>query len=191
MNKSNDINELACALAKAQGEIEDATKNKKGYGYKYADLSQLLQIVRPIFSKNGLCVSQMPEHGACPDSINIVSVLMHSSGQWIQSDYSMRVEPMKGNTRAQAAGSVITYMRRYALAAIAGITQEDDDGRQGMQRENVIRKEEYPDERFNENVEAWRKSVTLGENTVESIVNKISKKFILSTDQLELLMSLG
>ena len=125
MNKSESINELATALCKAQAVIEDATKSKSGHNYKYADLSQILNIVRPAFTANGLSVSQFPTGGG--DSVSVDTILMHSSGQWMSQDYSMEVVAGKGMSKAQAAGSVITYMRRYALAAIAGITQEDND----------------------------------------------------------------
>jgi len=125
MNKSESINELATALSKAQSEIEDATKDKNGHKYKYADLSQILQIVRPSFTKHGLAVSQFPTDSG--DNVAIDTILMHSSGQWLSSSFSMSVETTKNMTKAQASGSVITYMRRYALAAVAGITQEDND----------------------------------------------------------------
>ena len=125
MDKSAEINELAAALSKAQSEIEDAAKDKSGYNYKYADLSQILQIVRPVFSKNGLSVSQFPSDSG--SGISVDTILMHSSGQWLSNTFSMEVEAAKGMTKAQASGSVITYMRRYALAAVAGITQEDND----------------------------------------------------------------
>ena len=126
MNKSDQINELATALCKAQATIEDATKDKSGYNYKYADLSQILQIIRPAFTSNGLSISQFPAESE-GDTVAVDTILMHSSGQWISNHYSMPLEVAKGMSRAQASGSVITYMRRYALAAIAAITQEDND----------------------------------------------------------------
>ena len=125
MEKSDDITELASALCKVQHRIEDASKDKAGYNYKYADLSQILQIVRPALTDFGLSISQFPCEGG--DNISLDTILMHSSGQWLSNRYSMPVEVAKGMSRAQASGSVITYMRRYALAAIVGITQEDND----------------------------------------------------------------
>lgn len=125
MEKSESINELAEALCKVQHRIEDAAKDRDGYNYKYADLSQILQIVRPALTDFGLSVSQFPCDGG--ENIALDTILMHSSGQWLSNKYSMPVEVAKGMSRAQASGSVITYMRRYALAAIIGITQEDDD----------------------------------------------------------------
>ena len=125
MNKSESINELAAALSKAQSCIEDATKSTSAYNYKYADLSQILRLVRPVFAENGLSITQFPCDGG--SSVSVESMLMHSSGQWLSQKFSMDVEASKGMSKAQSAGVVISYMRRYALAAIAGITQEDND----------------------------------------------------------------
>ena len=57
MNKSDSIGALATALSKVQGEIQDATKDTQAYNYKYANLGQILNIIRPLFSKNGLSVT--------------------------------------------------------------------------------------------------------------------------------------
>lgn len=140
MEKSESIKELAAALSKAQSEIEDATKDKSGYNYKYADLSQVLQIIRPVFGKYGLSLTQFP--GGDGEKVIIESMLMHSSGEWISKEYSMTIEPSKGMTLAQGAGSVITYMRRYAAASIAGITQEDTEAamkRDGNAQEEALK----------------------------------------------------
>lgn len=126
MNKSESINELALALSKLQGEVTDAHKGKKGYGYNYADLGSVLEISRPLLVKHGLAVTQLC--GTEGDKITVETVLMHSSGQWISSVLAFASQAAKGMTAAQAAGSVITYMRRYALTAALGITQTDDDG---------------------------------------------------------------
>ena len=139
MNKSEDISELAQALSMVQHRIEDAAKDKDGYNYKYADLSQILQIVRPALTEFGLSISQFPCDGG--ENIALDSILMHSSGQWLSNHYSMPVEVAKGMSRAQASGSVITYMRRYAVAAIVGITQEDNDaalGRKQQEQKAVV-----------------------------------------------------
>ena len=125
MNKSEMIDELATALSKAQSCIEDATKSTEAYNYKYADLSQILRLVRPVFAENGLSITQFPCDGG--SSVSLESMLMHSSGQWLSQKFSMDVEASKGMSKAQSAGVVITYMRRYSLSAIAGLTQEDND----------------------------------------------------------------
>ena len=136
MNKSDSIAALATALSKAQGEIVDATKDKAAHKYKYADLGQILNIVRPLFCKHGLAFTQLPTRFISDNGVNYVSletVVMHESGEWLSSDYVMPVETPKGMSMAQAYGSVITYARRYALASIVGITQEDNDAQ--VQRE--------------------------------------------------------
>lgn len=125
MNKSEQINELATALSKFQGEITDVHKDKSGYGYKYADLSQILFIARPLLSKHGLSITQLC--GSAHDKVTVETVLMHASGQWISSIIEMGVEKGKGMSLAQAVGSVVTYARRYAFAAAVGLTQTDDD----------------------------------------------------------------
>jgi len=123
MNKSDTIKELATALAKAQGEIENATKatNNAFFKSKYADLAECLNTVRPVFSKHGLSLSQFPSFEGGVASVE--SILMHASGEWISSTASAPVSKQD----AQGVGSATTYLRRYSLAAIAGIAQEDDD----------------------------------------------------------------
>jgi len=124
MNKSDEINELATALAKAQGSITNATKSSANpfFKSKYADLAEVINTVKPVFSEHGLSVTQLPayENGL----VSVETVLMHSSGQWLSSTISSPVAKQD----AQGVGSTITYCRRYGLAAVAGIAQEDDDG---------------------------------------------------------------
>ena len=125
MNKSEQINELATALAKAQGEIKNAVKDSANPYYKsrYADLASVWEACRTALSSNGLAVSQIPE---LRDSgmVSVHTMLLHSSGQWLSGELSM--VPVKNDP--QGIGSCITYIRRYALAAIVGISPEDDDG---------------------------------------------------------------
>ena len=123
MNKSEQINELAGALSKAQGELENASKssNNPHFKSKYADLAEVLNTIRPVFSLHGLAVTQCPSFEA--GIVSVETVLMHSSGQWMSSVVSAPCTKQD----AQGVGSAITYCRRYALAAVAGIAQEDDD----------------------------------------------------------------
>src|SRR5690349_4639525 len=107
MNKSENIDQLANALSLLQGEVMDANKDKKGYNYKYSDLSQILEITRPLMSKYGLSISQFPGHAN--NKVTVESVLMHKSGQWMSSIIEMNVPEQKGMNLAQAAGSIITY----------------------------------------------------------------------------------
>ena len=133
MNKSEHINELAAALSELQGEITDAYKGREGYGYRYADLNAVLEVARPLLNKYKLAICQMPCNS--DDKIALESVIMHASGQWMSSTLAFKLpEPVAGgkkkNSDAQDAGSLVTYMRRYSLTAMLGITQTDDDATQ-------------------------------------------------------------
>lgn len=125
MSKSDSIAKLALALSKLQGEVTDAYKEKAAYNYSYADLAGVLAIARPLCLKYEFAVSQL-----CTSNefgVGVTTILMHSSGEWLQSELTMPLTSVKGGNAAQAAGSIITYARRYALAAILGITQTDND----------------------------------------------------------------
>lgn len=140
MNKSDSIASLAAALAKAQGEIENASKNAANphFKSKYADLAEVLNTVRPVFAKHGLAVTQFP---AFADGLaSVETVLTHSSGEWMSGTASAPVVKQD----PQGVGSALTYLRRYSLAAVAGIAQEDDDGNAASNgRSEVAAAKEY------------------------------------------------
>lgn len=129
--KSETITKLAEALATAQGEIENAhkTSNNPHFKSKYADLAEVINTARPVLSKHGLSVSQWPSFA--DGLVSVETILTHKSGEWISNIASA---PLERNT-AQGVGSAITYLRRYSLAALAGIAQEDDDGNAASERE--------------------------------------------------------
>jgi len=124
MNKSESIKELATALNKAQAEMGGATKDAANpfFKSKYADLSAVVKAVKDAFATNGLSYTQFPiEDGG---RIGVETILMHVSGEWLSNSFTVALSKQD----AQGAGSAITYCRRYALQAIAGIPAEDDDG---------------------------------------------------------------
>ena len=128
MKTSTELGELATALSKAQGIIQNPNKDAANpfFKSKYADLADVLNVVRPAFSSVGLSVVQMPVNAE--GNVGVVTRLMHSSGQWIEGAIDI---PIQGKNIAQDAGSTITYLRRYALAAVAGVFQEDNDANLG------------------------------------------------------------
>lgn len=132
MQHSEHINELAAALAKAQGEITGALKDSANpfFKSKYADLASCWDACREPLSKNGLAIVQSPEMGA--DGLTLTTLLTHSTGQWIRSVFRM----LPKDDTPQGVGSALTYARRYALAALIGIAQVDDDGNQASGRGN-------------------------------------------------------
>ena len=127
MNKSESIKEIATALCAFQRVIEGAKKGSTGQignqRYKYADLEAVWEAIREPLAANGMSVTQTFLESDLGRVI-IETTLLHTSGEWIGGSLSM---PMTKND-PQMAGSAITYGRRYALAAILGIYQEDDDG---------------------------------------------------------------
>lgn len=121
---SNEIAELASALSKAQGEMGSAKKGADNpfFKSKYADLSEVIKALKEPFAAHGLSYTQFPVMRE--DAAGVVTVLMHQSGEYMRSTYTIPLVKRD----AQAVGSCITYARRYALQAIAGIPAADDDG---------------------------------------------------------------
>jgi hypothetical protein len=121
---SEQIKDIATALAKAQAEIEGAKKDSTNPHFKssYADLASVWDACRKALTGNGLSVVQGPVSDE--GRVGVTTMLMHSSGQWLESTFFMR--PTKDDP--QGAGSALTYARRYALAAMVGVAPEDDDG---------------------------------------------------------------
>lgn len=120
--KSESLNELFAALAKAQAEmpIAELAANNPFFKSKYADFTTLVKASRPSLSKYGLCVTQVVKNNA------LLTILGHASGQYLESE--IEIKPQKADV--QSFGSYITYLKRYSYAAMVGITtgDEDDDG---------------------------------------------------------------
>jgi hypothetical protein len=129
MKQSESIKNLAEAMAQAQGAMGAAIKGSSNpfFKSKYADLGSVIEAIKPHFAANGLSYVQFPVSGE--SSVGVTTRLMHSSGEWLEQDYFIPL----GKMDAQAAGSAITYARRYALQSIAGIPSEDDDGNAATQ----------------------------------------------------------
>lgn len=123
-NRSESIAKLSEALAKAQGEITGALKDSANpfFKSKYADLASCWDACRAPLAKNGLAVIQLAESDS--EAVILTTVLSHLSGEWIEG--RLRVTPK--DATPQAFGSALTYARRYALTAMVGVAQVDDDG---------------------------------------------------------------
>lgn len=131
MKKSDSIENLAKALAKFQKDAKDPRKaeNNPFYKSKYVSLDSLLSTVRPQLAENGLSFIQIPS--STNEVVAITTLLMHESGEWIESDpFYMKVEKQT----PQGAGSAVTYGRRYSLSAILGVAWETDDDGDGVER---------------------------------------------------------
>lgn len=133
-NTSPEINELATALSKAQGEMDAAEKASLNphFGKKYASLAAVRDAVRGPLAKNGLAVAQTLSN--CEKGVRITTTLMHASGQWMRD--ALEVPMTKFD--AQGLGSSATYGLRYSLQAITGIAPDDasdDDANHASSRQ--------------------------------------------------------
>ena len=126
MKHSESIALLAGALAKAQLQIEPASKNATNPHFRshYADLASIWDACRGPLNTNGLSIVQFPCDGEVGRT-GLCTMLLHSSGEWISEVVTTRSQ----KDDPQGLGSALTYLRRYALAAVVGVTAtEDDDG---------------------------------------------------------------
>lgn len=127
MKKSESIVKLAVSLAKFNGEISSISKDAKNPFFKseYVTLDKLILATREPLQKNGLSVMQMPLSKEETGEIGVQTLLLHESGEYIESE-PLFMKPIKNDP--QQAGSLITYLRRYSYQAILNLnTGEDDD----------------------------------------------------------------
>ncbi len=117
MQSSETTDKIGAALVKALGELTNPPNSAVNpyFKSKYAPLPDILNHVRPVLKKNGLCVMQ---------DASVTTRIFHSSGEWIESEKLFLV-PQKDDP--QGHGGAITYARRYQLASMLGISSEDDD----------------------------------------------------------------
>jgi hypothetical protein len=126
---SNSIGNLAAALAAAQAEMKPAkeTANNPAFRSKYADLTSCFEACNAVLPKHKLSISQVMV--AAPEGyVSVQTLLLHESGEWLSSVCTLKADGNRGVNAAQAAGSAITYARRYGLTAIVGLATDDDDG---------------------------------------------------------------
>jgi len=128
MEHSESIDQLNAAIVVAQGLIQNPSKSAVNpqFNSKYADLATVLDVVRPAFTEAGIGIIQTPSRDET-GAVVVTTMLVHASGQWMRDKIHMHLADSAKNP-AQAAGSLITYLRRYSLAAFANVAQTDDDG---------------------------------------------------------------
>lgn len=146
---SEKIDLIALALSKAQSEIENVNKDKtvvtQKFKYKYADLSSCIDAIKKSLRDNGLSISQLGTFDNNGKQ-TLVTILMHESGQWLKSIFYIPNEESTSGTgnSLQRLGASLTYMRRYALSAIVGLTQEDDDAQSLTKNNNKVKEDLIP-----------------------------------------------
>jgi hypothetical protein len=125
---------IATALAKAQTELTNPEKAMVGTVYnnrsdspqsfRYASLSSGLDIVRKVLGGHQIAIAQTTEIDRATGTVNLTTVLLHTSGEWICSDWP--VCQLSETAAPRRMGAALTYARRYALFTIVGIAGEDD-----------------------------------------------------------------
>jgi hypothetical protein len=126
------MSEIYKAIIEVQSKIEDVKRDTEGQvgnqKYNYATLDAVLEMLRPLLANNGLAVLQVP------DGAWLKTKIIHKSGEVLEcGEY-----PIGQHDKQQAIGSAITYGRRYALCAIFGISQVDDDGSEASKDKNPV-----------------------------------------------------
>lgn len=132
--QSENLNELAVALAKAQGEITPAEKDglNPHFKSKYATLDSVWAACRQPLSKNGLSILQTISIDG--ENMLLTTTLLHSSGQWVKSIIPIA----SGKMSPQVIGSALSYFKRYSLASMVGVVAgDDDDGESAQKARNV------------------------------------------------------
>lgn len=133
MKMSDSIAQLAEALAKAQGQIDDASKGSKNpfFNSKYADLAAVRAVIREPLAVNDIAVIQFPR--SLNGEVEVETMLTHKSGEYMSETLRLPV----GKWDAHGIGSAITYARRYGLMSLLGIATDDDDGNAAVEKAPV------------------------------------------------------
>lgn len=136
LTSSEKLDLLLPALTKAQKKIKPAIKNVTNNFLKteYADLASVSEACRTALNENGFAVVQSPYNEG--ERIGLETTIYHESGQFIRS----RLSVILSKNDTQATGSIITYLRRYQLAALAGVIVEDDDAEGSLLRGSATAK---------------------------------------------------
>jgi len=130
MKMSETITELATALAKAQGQIEDATKDgiNPAFKSKYADLAAVRAVIREPLAVNDLAIMQFPR--THQGYVEVETMLIHKSGEFVSETLEIPVAKFD----AHGIGSGITYGRRYGMMSVLCLAAVDDDGNAATER---------------------------------------------------------
>lgn len=172
MNHSENLNEIMVALLKVQSEPLIAIKDSTNPFHKstYADLSSVWEACRPVLNKNGLIATQ---YGSFENSQPVlITMLIHSSGQWIKS--ILPLNPTKNDP--QGIGAAITYMRRYGISGLLGLTtEEDDDGETASGRGKAVEKQKKEGKVV---AEPKKMSIDVPKEQIVPKINKTQVQFI-------------
>src|SRR6202790_5571986 len=131
---SESVAAIATALAKAQTELSNPEKAMVGtiynnrsdspQSFRYASLSSGLDIVRKTLGGQQIAIAQTTDIDRASGTVNLTTILLHTSGEWISSDWP--VCQLSETSQPRRMGAALTFARRYALFTMVGIAGEDD-----------------------------------------------------------------
>jgi hypothetical protein len=176
---------LLKALAAFQQEVPVIHKGTSGYGYTYANLSQIFEVINPLLKTHGLGFTQL----ICGQSVK--TIIFHvESGEQLESitDIPQNVQ-LKGMNEFQVLGSAITYIRRYALSAALGLITDKDTDASGEQQPKASQPKENKEDNQWQNDKEWlnigtpafekaKEAIKAGTHTIADVRKKyaVSKK---------------
>jgi hypothetical protein len=181
------VDKLAEALAKAQATITCPSRNREvtvrtktggSYEFRYSTLDHIIEHVRKPLTDNGLWFSQILE-GNEAGKYQLVTRLMHSSGQYIESKTPLLVQGADN----QQFGSALTYMRRYSLAAMLGLSADEDDDANSADG-NTIEPKKKPKKEIPPTIipgiEDWQAKILecASCDKLDSVKGKVPKQFL-------------
>ena len=167
------------SLAEFQQEVPTIHKATQGYGYTYADLPKIFEVINPLLKKHGLGFTQLI-HGT-----DLITIVFHvESGETLESKTCIpQGVALKGMNDFQVLGSAITYLRRYALSSALGLVTDKDTDAGGEQvkteAKNETKKVAIDDKRLAKAI----KAISEGGYTMD----ELTKTFELTPEQLKTL----
>ena len=136
MKMSDKVDEVLPAFHKFQQEVENPVKCKEGYGYKYAPLDAVVEVVKIAMQGYGLSFNQEVSYDE-DGNVLVTTNIFHESGQWLSfGPLGLPKDDGQQRSDVQAAGSSITYARRYSLSAAMGLASEEDTDGINRQKNN-------------------------------------------------------
>jgi len=165
------------SLAEFQQEVPTIHKATQGFGYTYADLPKIFEVINPLLKKHGLGFTQLI------NGTELVTIVFHvETGETIESKTAIpQGVQLKGMNDFQVLGSAISYLRRYCISSILGIVSDKDTDAGGEQIKVEVKNESKKVAIDDKRLAKAIKAITEGEYTTEELL----KTFELTPDQLK------
>ena len=167
------------SLAEFQQEVPTIHKATQGYGYTYADLPKIFEVINPLLKKHGLGFTQLI------NGTELVTIVFHvETGETIESKTAIpQGVQLKGMNDFQVLGSAISYLRRYCISSILGIVSDKDTDAGGEQIKVEVKNETKKVAIDDKRLAKALKAITEGEYTTDELL----KTFDLTPVQLKLI----